>query len=371
MNHLERFLRVMRYEPVGRVPNWEVGAWPQAVASWVEQGAPADLPSWWWFGVPRLGIEPRQGMSASPRLIPPFESKLLEEDEQTQWIQDGLGRTRRVLKTGELGGSRMSMDTYVSFAVNTPADWQALKRRLVASDPARLGERWRDDLTAMAAKRKNPLVLGRLLNGFIWAAREWMGTEGLSYAWYDEPAMMEDMMGFWADFLIETTRPLLGVTGFDYAKLGEDLAMKTGPLISPETYRRFIFPNLKRVSEHLRCGGVKHIAIDSDGNFEVLLPMMLDAGVDAIWPCERAAGMDPRKLRAAFGRDLRLWGGVDKRELAKGPEAIDRHLRKFVPLIEQGGFIPTVDHTVPPDVTWADFQHYLQRKAQLLAGAMV
>jgi hypothetical protein len=28
---------------------------------------------------------------------------------------------------------------------------------------------------------------------------------------------------------------------------------------------------------------------------------------------------------------------------------------KFIPLIEEGGFIPTVDHTVQPDVLWGDF----------------
>jgi uroporphyrinogen decarboxylase len=61
---------------------------------------------------------------------------------------------------------------------------------------------------------------------------------------------------------------------------------------------------------------------------------------------------------------------VDKRELVKGPDAIDAHLRSLAPLIEEGGFIPTVDHTVPPDVSWANFQYYMERKADLLAGSL-
>jgi uroporphyrinogen decarboxylase len=97
---------------------------------------------------------------------------------------------------------------------------------------------------------------------------------------------------------------------------------------------------------------------------------MLDAGVDAIWPLERSADQDPLRLRKKYGRSLRLWGAVDKRVLARGPEAIDAHLRTFIPLIEEGGFIPTVDHTVPPDVSWPNFQHYMESKVKLLRGEL-
>ncbi|MEI7903720.1 MAG: uroporphyrinogen decarboxylase family protein, partial [bacterium] len=83
---------------------------------------------------------------------------------------------------------------------------------------------------------------------------------------------------------------------------------------------------------------------------------------------ERASEVSPQAWRKRFGKDLRLWGGVDKRELAKGPEAIRRHLREFIPLIEQGGFIPTVDHTVPPDVSWDNFRIYMDYKIKLLSG---
>jgi uroporphyrinogen decarboxylase len=94
----------------------------------------------------------------------------------------------------------------------------------------------------------------------------------------------------------------------------------------------------------------------------------MEAGVDAIWPMERAANMDPIKLRRKFGKDLRLWGGVDKRELTKTKENIDKHLASLYPLIEEGGFIPTVDHTVPPDISLENFRYYMKRKMDLLSG---
>ena len=59
---------------------------------------------------------------------------------------------------------------------------------------------------------------------------------------------------------------------------------------------------------------------------------------------------------------------MDKRVLPRGADAIRAHLAEFIPLIEEGGFIPTVDHTVPPDVSWDDFRRYLDCKRALLAG---
>jgi len=90
--------------------------------------------------------------------------------------------------------------------------------------------------------------------------------------------------------------------------------------------------------------------------------------VDTIWPIERASEISPQQWRKRFGRGLRLWGGVDKRILPLGPAAIRKHLREFIPLIEEGGYIPTVDHTVQPGVSWDNFLYYMDAKMSLLSG---
>ena len=171
-----------------------------------------------------------------------------------------------------------------------------------------------------------------------------------------------------ADFLIEAARPVLEQTTVEYINFSEDLACKGGSLISPKAYKTFIYPRLRRVVDYYKSHGVRYVCIDSDGNPEAVVPLMMDAGIDVLWPLERASDQDPVRLRKKFGRSLRLWGGVDKRELAKDKQAIDDHLRTFIPLIEEGGFIPAVDHTVPPDVPLENFMYYMQRKADLLAG---
>jgi len=96
---------------------------------------------------------------------------------------------------------------------------------------------------------------------------------------------------------------------------------------------------------------------------------MIEAGVNYHWPLESAAGMDPVKLRAEYGKDLALSGGIDKRELAKDKVAIEAELlSKVVPLLEAGGYIPTVDHTVPPEVPLDNFLYYLELKRKIAEG---
>ena len=373
MDHLERFLAVMEYEPTDRVPNWEVGVWAQTRQRWEEEGLAPSRLHWDWFaGESELGMDPREYIEYSGAMIPEFEKEVLEEDEQTETIRDTTGRVRRALKAGAVDGARMSMDTFLRFPVQNMADWQAVKKRFDPTCTTRYEANWQDIRVDGWRNRRHPLIFapncGTL--GFYWTARELMGTEGVSYAWYDQPELMHDMMEFRGDFLIEAARPILEQTTVEYIFLNEDMAMKTGPLLSPDTYRQFIFPHMKRVVEFFKRNGVRYVVVDTDGNPEALIPMMLDAGVDALWPLERAADQDPLRLRKVFGKSLRLWGGVDKRELAKSPEAIDAHLRELQPLIGQGGFIPTVDHTVPPDVSWPNFQHYLVSKAKLLQGEL-
>jgi uroporphyrinogen decarboxylase len=360
----------MNYQPADRVPNHEVGVWAQTRQRWSGEGLPVDDLHWDWFtGDARWDLDPREYIDVRFDMMPPYEEKVLSRDGETEIIQGANGIISKALITGAIGGARASMNEYLSFPVTTPADFQEIKRRYRPGCPARYPNYWEQFQLPGWAARQHPLVLGRNCStvGYYWRAREWMGTENLSYAWYDEPAMLHEMMEFTTQFTIETARPILerGVRP-DYVFINEDLSMKSGPLLSPDTYRAFILPEMKKLVAWFKSAGVRWVIVDTDGNCELLIPHFLEAGVDAIWPLERASGMDPLDIRRKFGRALRLWGGVDKRELAKDFAAIDAHLRTFRPLIAEGGFIPTVDHLVPPDVPLANFEHYIRRKRQLL-----
>jgi hypothetical protein len=374
MTDRDRFIAVMEYGAVDRVPNWEAGVWPQTVDRWKVEGLDPYHLHWDWFtGEEYFGMDHREFIPVSFDMLPFFDTETLEETDRYLIFRDGKGQVRRALKEGTSRGGRMSMDTFLSHPVTDLESFRKLRFRYDAAHAGRYPAGWRSFMTPRWKSREHVLVLGRNCStlGFYWRAREWMGTEALSYAWYDQPALCHEMMELIADFTIEVAKPVLAETDIDYVFINEDMAMKAGPLLSPETYRTFILGPMKRLVGFLKSHGVRYVVVDSDGNTEPLIPLLLDAGVDGLWPLERASlDTDPAFLRGKYGKSLRLWGAVDKRELAKGRKAIDAHLRTLAPMVEQGGFIPTVDHTVPPDVSLENFRYYAERKVDLLAGRL-
>lgn len=368
---LERFNACMDYSSCDRRPNHELGVWAQTRTRW-EREAPQAMRAmeWdWFYSEPALDLDRRDYVNVDYGFMPAYSREVLESSEAYEIVRNEKGIVTKALLEGTLDGHRMCMDQYLSFPVSEPADFAAVKRRLVPAIP----ERYPDDLDARIEEwrqRDYPLVLGRncAANGFYWRAREFMGTEALSYAWYDHPALMHEICAFYCEFIIETSRPVLERTKVEYFTLNEDLSMKSGPLLSPATYREFIYPHMCRLVEFMLSHGVAHVAIDTDGDPTALVPLFMDAGVDTLWPLERASGMNPVAIRQRFGKSLRLWGGVDKRVLTQGRAAIRQHLQELAPLIEEGGYIPTIDHTVPPDVSWDDFRYYMEKKTALLAG---
>ncbi len=368
---LDRFLACMEYDSCDRRPNHELGVWGQTRARW-ERECPEITKdfTWDWFtGEPALALDYREFIDVNFDLIPPFEPEVIEETDEYVIARNEGGIVSKSLKEGTTYGTRMSMDQYLEFPVTKPEDFPEIKSRLKPAIPERYPADL-DELVAEWQERDYPLVMGKncAARGFYWRARELMGTENLSFAWYDYPELMHEMMSFFADFIIETCRPVLDRIQVDYFVLNEDMSMKGGPLLSPDTFRTYIFPHLRRLVDFFRARGTRYIAVDTDGDPTALIPLLLDAGVDTIWPIERAAGVSPQQWREQFGRSLRLWGGVDKRVLSQGKEAIKEHLQEFIPLIEEGGFIPTVDHTIPPDVSWDNFRTYMDLKMALLRG---
>ncbi len=371
MTYLDRFIACMEYQSADRRPNHELGVWQQTKKRWQQENPDAvkDFEWDWFYGEDALGLDRRAFISVNYGFIPKFEHKILGRTSEYEIVQDELGIVTKRLKEGEVDGFRMSMDQYLKFPVEKPEDFPDIKRRLIAAIP----ERYPDDLDQRIEiwkKRDYPLIIGEncAANGFYWRAREFMGTENLSYAWYDYPGLMHEMMEFFADFIIETSRPVLEKIQVEYFTLNEDMSMNSGPLLSPETFKKFIFPHLKRMVEFFKSHGTKYFVVDTDGNPTLLLPLLLDAGVDTLWPIERAANFHPLEIRKKFGKSLRLWGGVDKRVLAQGSDAIWTHLQELIPLIEEGGFIPTVDHLIPPDVSWDNFRYYMDMKEAVLSG---
>ena len=370
MTDRERFLNIMEFKSVDRYPNYELGVWGQAIDRWYSEGLPRDVCYWNWFeGEPYFGIDKRGFIPVKAGMIPGFDEETIEETERYIVFRDSIGRLRKAMKEGTVRGTRPSMDQYLDFPVKDKKSFEDLKKGYDPYSPVRY-PMWWDELAKLWRDRDYPLCLfvnGQI--GFYWTLREWVGTENLSYMFYDDPSLVHEMLDFIADFITDVSTRALSDVQIDYFNFSEDLAGKSGPLISPKIYKEFFVPRVRRVIEHFKKFRVRYFWVDSDGNFEVLIPYMLEAGINCIWPLEQASGMDPVKLRKRYGKDLVLCGGIDKRELTKDKASIERELYSKIPyLLEQGGYIPHLDHTFPPDISYENFLYYMELKDKLLRG---
>jgi len=350
----------------------EIALWPQTRERWQGEGMPEGIKCDLMHGCGYFGLEGYDALHIDAALpYPPMPERVLSEDADTVTFTDAFGRTRRARKSGMVGGSRMSMDAYIEFPVRDRTSWRSYRKRYEGDHDKRYPTDWRRQKDRLARTDNPRSLLDPLAGtfGYYSMLRNWMGTQGLSYMFYDDPALVQECLEFLTDFAVGLLAPALREIRFDFYYIHEDMACKGGPLVSPEMFRRLFLPQYRRFIGFLRSNGIDLVLVDSDGDHEVLVPTFLEAGVNGFGPVERAAGMDPVRLRRKYGKDVVMIGGVDKREIAKGRRAIDREIdRSIRPIVDEGGFIPTIDHSIPPDVSLDNFRYYLERKRRLLGA---
>ena len=359
MTSRERFLACMRYQPVDRAPfRGAFGAWPETAERWRregcdEPGAPSfEMDHWEWIG---HWFFPH----------PPFAREVVDEDEEIVLYVNNEGILIREFKNHP----HSSMPQFVRFPVATRADFRRFWRERMQPDlSARIGPDWKVTLAAYRQRDFPLFIKADRWGGFFGPLRNLMGVESLALLFYDDPAFVEEMMEATADFIIAMMDQILDYTDVDAFGFWEDMAFKTSSLLSPAMARRYMFPRYRRVTDFLRDRGVEFIYLDSDGDISDLIPIWLDAGINVLYPFEVQAGMDVVQVRREYGRELRMWFGVDKRAVAAGPQAIDAELARVSPLIEAGGYVPGVDHGLPPDVSFANYCYYMEKLEAALVG---
>ncbi|MHB9023655.1 MAG: uroporphyrinogen decarboxylase family protein [Armatimonadota bacterium] len=356
MTHRERLLNVLNYRPVDRgIYGIWVNGWPETIERWKGEGYdPAQEPlydkdSWLWYGG---WFFPN----------PPFARTVVEEDETTILYINHEGILMRERKDNPFS----SMPQFIRFPVETREEFRRFARERLQPDlAARIGADYVQQLTALRDRQDPLIVISDRWGGFFGGLRNLVGVEKLCMLFYDDPAFVEEMMDSIADFIIAMMGKILDHTTVDVYGFWEDMAYKTAPLISPELVKTFMAPRYRRVVDYVRSRGVEWIALDSDGDISSLIPVWLDSGINILYPFEAQCGMDVVQVRKQYGRDLRMWFGMDKRALVEGPAAIDVELRRIRPLIEEGGYVPGLDHSIPPDVSFAHYRYFMEafRKA--------
>ncbi len=358
------FHEVLSFAAPGRSLTTLVWVWPSAIERWIGEGMPPECAD---QDVLRayLGLDPSMWVTPQAEVFvyPPCDSRVLEETEEKITRRDSLGITSVSFKDP----LRQSMPQYLAFPVQSHADWESYRERLRWT-PGRVGEAW-ERQKADLREREAPVVIepnhGASLYG---ALRDMLGMERLSYLWHDDPAWLEEMLDVLVELFLHTAEALYRDFTPDAVCFFEDMAYKNGPLVSPRHVRELLVPRYRAMTARLRELGVPFLFLDSDGNVEELIPLWLEAGIDGVMPMEVNAGMDVEVYRERYPR-LLLMGGVDKRALARGPEAIDREMEKVARVVAGGGYLPWTDHAVPHDISWDNFRYYAKRLKEVTGRA--
>ena len=152
---------------------------------------------------------------------------------------------------------------------------------------------------------------------------------------------------------------------FDFAVFWEDMSGRQGSMISPATFREFMSPNYKKLTDFLKSRGINIFAVDTDGYVGELINLFLEIGINMLFPFEQQADNDLIKFRKKFP-ELRMFGGIDKKILSRDKISIDKELEKISFLIGKGGYIPSIDHNVSPDSSWENFKYYRNRLNEII-----
>lgn len=353
MTQRERFHAIMNGEPADELCQFEAGYWAETLERWHTEGLPAEATPW-----DHCGITWYEHLPVHWGLAPCFEPEIIAEDAETVTFRDEQGVLARRRRDGH------SIPQFLEFPVKTRADFEALRERLDPTTPGRYPADW-DAHVARWRTRDHILVVGNVAASFFGWPRQLMGVENLLLAYYDQPDLIRAINDQHLEFIKVFYQRALQEVEFDFAFIWEDMAFKNGPLISPALFREFMLPYYQEMTDYFRSFGVDLCIVDSDGDSAPLIPCFVEGGINGLLPLEVAADMDARALREAYP-ELRLLGGVDKRALARGPEAIDADLeQRMRGVVGQGRYLPGVDHHVPPDVSLADFEYYLHRAREI------
>jgi len=171
------------------------------------------------------------------------------------------------------------------------------------------------------------------------------GIENLLMDFIDRPEFVERLARIGVEYYSELYRLLLGA-GADAVLLGDDYAGKTGPMMSPAHFERFILPGLTDVVHAIKEAGgyvIKH----SDGDIWQLVDMLQSTGADMLGPLE-PAHMDLNKVRDHCGGRIGVMGNVDVDLLSRG--SVDDVIMATLDLIKNvspgGGHIISSGNTI-------------------------
>ena len=159
------------YVPYGTFLGW--APWPETLDMWRKESGIPDLEVYKYFN-----FDPTfDGIAYTMGMCPPFEEKILEEDDTYKTWIDYRGIVTRNLRYNG------SIPEYLSYPVKTPDDWERIKKeRFSKSTVERFAPVNWDEVEWKIKNYGTAIMLGYYPYGMFGAPRDLMGAEELLVA---------------------------------------------------------------------------------------------------------------------------------------------------------------------------------------------
>ena len=216
-----------------------------------------------------------------------------------------------------------------------------------------------DEIERFTAEHQDrDIFLWLQIDGFFWFPRELLGVEPHLYTFYDHPELMHRMNADLADYTLRLIDTLYEICTPDMVSIAEDMSYNKGPMISKPCFDEFLAPYYRRVIPAFSERGTIPI-VDSDGHLAEMIPWLEEVGIEGATPLERRAGNDIVEIRSSHPR-FKIMGGFDKTVMPRGESAMRAEFERILPVMKSGGYIPSVDHQTPPDVSLDNYRIYVR-----------
>lgn len=284
MNAYERVIACLDRKKLDRVPIFEFMIDPQVVEGILPGGSYEDL-------VDALDID----VVVTPTASRMYSLHKVDEKNGRDLYETEWGERR--IDTGEM------VTIPVEHPINEREDWENYQ----LPDPDK-PDRLRA-LQDLVDRFKGKRAIGcHLHDSFVYPSYL-LGMTGLFRKMIRDPEFVREVIAACNDHCVRMVERAV-TSGADFILFGDDVGGGAGPLMSPDHYREFFLPGLKRVCSTARRLGAR-VFKHTDGNVHSLLGMFIEAGVEAFHPSDPSAGMDIVKVKEEFGRDLVVCGGID------------------------------------------------------------
>ena len=324
MNDRERFRRLFRGEAVDRPPLLEEGVRDEVLESWHGQGLPegkthADI----------FGLTPHENIGPDLEYIPSYYGRVI--DLSPREYRNAFDVSRR----------------------RFPDDW--------------------DETVARLSNREHVVCIWTT-RGFFQAlgVGNWATLERALLATIRAPERVKGLLELYGDFCARMLELTLLDVDPEFIYLSEPISDSDRSLISPDMFEEFMIPVYEKVIDVARGRGCGNILLSTYGNTTLLLPALIKAGINMLWLSEAAevAELDYRTLRARFGKELGLIGGIPLSILrTESPEGVRARLEKLVPeLLRAGRYVPLAGGRVRDEIPWSVYKCYREVLAELLAA---